>query len=266
MKFSFSTLGCPNWMWAEITSAALDLGYNGIELRGLGEDLYVPQIKIFQPENIAKTAAALKKQRLEISCVASDSLFHDKTQNVEETFPAYIDMAHALDCRHIRVLCDTWGHPGENVDLELAKKRLIALAPYAAERNVTLLVETNGVLSDTRVLKDFIESIAHPNVQVLWDINHPVRNFNEKPDVTWGNVGKYVRHLHLKDSVVEDGKLVYKMLGYGDLPIVGALKLLEDNGFDGYLSLEWTKRWNDELEDAGIVFAHFIYQIKRMLK
>jgi sugar phosphate isomerase/epimerase len=266
MKVSFSTLGCPNWMWNEITSAALDLGYNGIELRGLGDDLYVPQIKIFRPENIAKTAAALKKHGLEISCVASDSLFHEKSDDVESSFPAYIDLASAFDCKYIRVLCDTWGPPGENVDLELAKKRLIILAPRAAEKNVTLLVETNGVLSDTKVLKDFLESVAHPNIQALWDINHPVRNFGEAPAKTWENIGKYVKHIHLKDSFDDNGRTAYKMLGYGDLPIEEALRLLRSNGFDGYLSLEWTKRWNDELEDAGIVFAHFIYQIKKMMK
>ena len=55
MKFSFSTVGCPNWLWSEITAAALDLGYDGIELRGLGADLFVPEIKIFQPARRAAT-------------------------------------------------------------------------------------------------------------------------------------------------------------------------------------------------------------------
>ena len=38
MNLSFSTLGCPNWTWREIIAAAVDLRYNGIELRGIGED------------------------------------------------------------------------------------------------------------------------------------------------------------------------------------------------------------------------------------
>ena len=33
MKVSFSTLGCPEWSWAEITSMAKDLGFDGIEIR-----------------------------------------------------------------------------------------------------------------------------------------------------------------------------------------------------------------------------------------
>ncbi|NLG53192.1 MAG: sugar phosphate isomerase/epimerase, partial [Clostridiales bacterium] len=34
--------------------------------------------------------------------------------------------------------------------------------------------------------------------------------------------------------------------------------------YNGYLSLEWTKRWDKELEDAGIVFSHFAYMARRL--
>ena len=40
MKISFSTLGCPRWTWREITSAAVDLNYQGIEMRGIGRASY----------------------------------------------------------------------------------------------------------------------------------------------------------------------------------------------------------------------------------
>lgn len=34
MKFSFSTLACPGYTWADIYSMAKDLGFDGIEVRG----------------------------------------------------------------------------------------------------------------------------------------------------------------------------------------------------------------------------------------
>ncbi len=265
MKICFSTLGCPNWLWQEITSAALDLGYQGIELRGLGQDLYVPQAKIFLPENVAKTADALQKQHLDIACVSSDCLLHDKEADVENRCPAYINLASSLSCPYVRVLADSWGTVGDPIDDAFVIHRLKALAPYAADKGVTLLVESNGAFADSARLKSLIEAVAHPAVQVLWDINHPIRNFGETIDSTWSNIGKFVRHVHIKDSILVDGKLQYKMLGYGDLPMIPMLKILHENGYQGYLSLEWTKRWNDELEDAGIVFAHYSYQIKKML-
>ena len=40
MKLAFSTLGCPDFDWAEIYSMAKDFGFSGIEMRGLGGDIF----------------------------------------------------------------------------------------------------------------------------------------------------------------------------------------------------------------------------------
>ena len=40
MKIAFSTLGCPDFDWPDIYSMAKDLGFDGIEMRGLGDDLF----------------------------------------------------------------------------------------------------------------------------------------------------------------------------------------------------------------------------------
>jgi fatty-acyl-CoA synthase len=39
MKLAFSTLGCPDFSWNDIYSMAKDLGFNGIEIRGLGNEI-----------------------------------------------------------------------------------------------------------------------------------------------------------------------------------------------------------------------------------
>ena len=55
------------------------------------------------------------------------------------------------------------------------------------------------------------------------------------------------------------------MLTKGDLPVREMIGLLREKGYAGYLSLEWVKRWNRDLEDAGIVFAHYINKMKTLL-
>ena len=49
MKISFSTLGCPRWSWREILATACDLGYGGVEVRGVGNDISVPSIPWTKP-------------------------------------------------------------------------------------------------------------------------------------------------------------------------------------------------------------------------
>ena len=39
MKLSFSTLGCPDFNWSEIYSMARDFRFDGIEVRGIGDDI-----------------------------------------------------------------------------------------------------------------------------------------------------------------------------------------------------------------------------------
>ncbi len=263
MKISFSTLGCPNWMWGEIISVAKDLSFDGIELRGLGSDLFIPQAKMFSPERLSSTRDDIKNNNLEISCISTECKLYKSDFADVEKIRSYIDLASALGVKYIRLLGDKAPNPGD-VDVDIVYETLKMLIPYAEENDIILLVETNGVFADTSILRSLITRLDSPFVKVLWDINHPVRYFGETPDVTWRNIGEFVRHVHLKDSVSENGEISYKMLGYGTLPLHDALKILKREGYCGHLSLEWTKRWNSELEDAGIVFSHFAYMAKKL--
>ena len=47
------------------------------------------------------------------------------------------------------------------------------------------------------------------------------------------------------------------MLGDGDLPLHQMFDALLGIGYEGYVSLEWVKRWSEELSDAGVVFPRF---------
>mgnify|MGYP002798133703 CR=1 FL=1 len=51
MKLSLSTLGCPGWSWNEIFATAKDLGMNGIEVRGVANEMFAPAIPVFNQGN-----------------------------------------------------------------------------------------------------------------------------------------------------------------------------------------------------------------------
>ena len=40
MKLSFSTLACPEYSFSDMYAMAKDLGFDGIEVRGLGNDIF----------------------------------------------------------------------------------------------------------------------------------------------------------------------------------------------------------------------------------
>lgn len=265
MKFAFSTLGCPYWSWDEIVVAATDLGYDGIELRGLGKELYAPRMSIFWPEKKQQTMERLQRLNLQISCLTSACYLFEKEQQQQhrQTGCEYIDLAAAIGSPYIRVMGDLNPQPVWDIDDDFVADNLRYLAAYAEGKNVTVLLESNGAYADSARLAALMQSINSPAAGVLWDVHHPYRYNHETPPQTYGNLRPWLRYLHMKDSVELNGKTVYKMMGEGDVPNSEVLELLRQDNFAGFVSLEWVKRWNQNLSEPGIVFPRFINYVKR---
>ncbi|NLX77211.1 MAG: AMP-binding protein [Clostridiaceae bacterium] len=268
MKLAFSTLGCPNFSWAEIYSMAKDLGFDGIEIRGLGDDIFAVKAKPFTDEQLPKTVEKLKSLNLEIPCLSSGCCLkypEKEEENVAE-ITQYIILAGKLGTPFVRILADRNPEPEGEVDDDVILKVLGRLIPVAEKHNVTLLIETNGVYADTSRLCNLLNHAASDHVAALWDIHHPYRFANESPGETVKNLGAYIRYVHIKDSVAENGKIHYRMMGEGDLPIHDAMMALNSINYEGYITLEWVKRWAADLSDAGIVFPQFENYMRKYIK
>ena len=78
MKLAFSTLGCPDFDWSDIYSMAKDFGFDGIEMRGLGNDIFSVHAQPFRPDQIDKTIARLNRMHLEIPCLSTGCVLKDE--------------------------------------------------------------------------------------------------------------------------------------------------------------------------------------------
>lgn len=281
MKLAFSTLGCPDWSWVDIQAMARDLGFNGIEIRGLGQEIHALKARPFTEQELPQTLKRMKELELDLTCFSSNCClkFADRQREVLAEGFEYIDLAARAKVPYVRVLGDLAPEVQGEVDDTVVAGALKTLSDYAAYRQVTLLVETNGVYADTKRLAAMLASLGasatetditdganRPAVAVLWDLHHPWRFFQESPATTWSHIGKHVRYVHIKDSQMQQGRIRYKMLGEGDLPIREMLDILADNGYEGYVSLEWVKRWSKDLEDAAVVFPAFTYYMQQFLR
>ena len=275
MKLSFSTLACPGYSFSEIYSMAKDLGFDSIELRGVGVRDGMPNFDIaegltqaFGPERLEKTLRVLENTGLGISCVSCGCALRDR-ENAEDNLrevKIYIDACARIGCPYLRVLGDPGAAPTDGGDDEAVYAALAALAGYAAEKGVTLLVETNGVYSDTARLAKLLTRVANDSVAALWDVHHTFRYNGEQPETTVQNLGIYIKHVHIKDSVLRDGKISYCLMGEGDIPAEETVLALKSIDFSGCISLEWVKRWMPSLSDAGIVFPQFVDYMSRFVR
>ena len=268
MKIAFSTISCPEWSWGEIIATAKDLGYDGVELRGIEHQMYLPKAAPLSDDQLFKNKTHLHQIGLEIPCLSSACYLNgpDLESSLQEG-EEYIELAVKLGVPYIRVLGDNEITPGNKVFSRPQVKEGLQLLGRAAQiRGVTILIETNGHLADSRLLADLLEEVDEPGVGVLWDIHHPFRFFNETPATTTARLGKAIKFLHIKDSRMIGNELKYCMLGKGELPVRAALESLLSMGYNGWLSLEWIKKWNPNIEEPGIVLPHFISTIQRYLK
>ncbi|MEA4890433.1 MAG: AMP-binding protein [Clostridiaceae bacterium] len=268
MKIAFSTLGCPDFDWPDIYSMAKDFGFSGIEIRGLGREIFTVKAPPFTDKQLPQTIKLLAKLRLEIPCLSSGCClkFADQADRNYEEISAYILLAEKLGTPYVRILADLEPQAAGDVDDEVVLAQLRRLIPVAEAHKVTMLIETNGVYADTSRLCHLLEQAASDAVAALWDFHHPYRYAGEKPGKTVQNLGAFIKYVHVKDSAAIDGTIQYRMMGEGDLPIEEMMFALRSINYEGYISLEWVKRWAADLSDAGIVFPQFANYMSRYLE
>lgn len=243
-------------------SAAKDLGYSAIEIRGIEGEIYAPAIKELT-DDFPRTKELLDRTGIKIAMLTSGAALADhsvKGKSVDEA-KAYIDLAAKVGAEFVRVMSTDKPY-FDGGDIELCKKQFEEVVKYADGSGVTPLMETNGLFIDTALLSRFLDEVGGCG-GALWDVHHPYRFNDESVDTTIANLGSKIKYVHLKDSLIEKGKVSYRMMGYGDVPVKEAVAALRYNEYPGYYTLEWVKRWNKELEDAGIVFAHYAYFMKK---
>ncbi len=268
MKLGVSTLGCPQWTLTDILTRLPGYGYEGVELRGLGPDLDLTQSPAFAaPAALAQTRQAFADAGLAICGVDTSCTFTDpdpaaRIKQIEDGRRA-IDLAAALGAPTIRVF---GGGIGDESERPEAAKRvaeaLLELGGYAAQTNsVAVVLETHDAFSTGAQAAQALRQAIHPSVGALWDLHHPYRQ-GETPVETFAALGPYVKQTHVKDS--KPGG-TYCLLGEGDIPIPEMLRLLKDGGYDGWINLEWEKRWIPDLPDPEIAFPQYASRLREYL-
>jgi sugar phosphate isomerase/epimerase len=259
---AFSTLACPDWLWAQIVQKAVEYGYQGIELRGVEGEMDLTKAAPFTGSRMAATKRELRERGLAIPCLDTSCHFDqlDALQKNIDEGKRHIDLAVTLEASCIRVFGDRIAdsQSREKILAQVAEG-LLALAQYAEGTGVSVLLESHGDFAQTQNLLAVMEAVRHPQVGVLWDVHHPYRFFAEPLADTYQKLKRYIQHVHLKDSVTDEGGEVrYCLQGQGVLPLAEVLQLLRAGGYAGWIAFEWEKRWHPEIEEPEVALPDFV--------
>jgi sugar phosphate isomerase/epimerase len=269
LPLAFSTLGCPAWEWNKILDFAQLNGFAAIELRGLMGNLDLPASPEFAPARITQTKRQIADHGLKISDLGSSSEMHveDAAQRTKQMADArrFIDLAAALESPYVRVFGNELRGPREEVIARVADG-LHQLGAYAGPRGVTLVIESHGDFVDSSTLKEVLTRADSKYAALLWDAHHTSVEGHEQPEHTVAELGRWIRHTHLKDSVPAGKGRKYVLTGKGDVPIERQVVALRRIGYRGYYCFEWEKVWHPDLVEADIAFPDYARVVGGYLK
>ncbi|MCF0248350.1 MAG: AMP-binding protein [Synergistes sp.] len=264
MKLSFSTYGWHDKNWEDFCETAKDCGFSGIEVHNIHDPKLAEKNGIFDPVRANAAYRDMTEAGLTIPCIdtwhniSDEEIFGICCSEIRD----YIVTAKNLHIPYVRIGAKETGR-GYEAERDTALCVIEKMLPFAQESGVTLLVETIGPFSDTNKLCELLNNFACDDLAALWDMQHTFRNAGESPEDTVKNLGAYIKHVHLKDSVVIDGKNEYRLVTEGTLPIDAMMRSLYSLNYDGFISMEWSPEWMPEIEDLMLIGMHFVNTVTR---
>ncbi len=259
MKLAFSTLGCPNWTLKYAIEQAQKLGYRAIEIRGIKDRLRSDTIEELLPENRAETLSFAEEHGVAFCCLGASASFHEeekREENLEEALGA-VRLAAACGIPYVRVFGNNLVTGDEDAGIAGIAGQIRLLCDEARPFNVEILLEVHGDFNTGDRIMKTAAGVGRENFGIIWDIQHS----REDPMRFWKKTKHLVRHVHVKDSV--NGELCNT--GEGNLPVAKIVRMLESDGYTGFFSLEWEKRWHPELRDPAEEFPSYVQFMNRLV-
>jgi len=220
-QLALSTLGLPNHSLEQAADLAAEHGLTGLELRcapgqpvdtDLSDAARARAARVLADRGLTALSVA---GYIGIAAPGSDELIlaalHDQLR-----------LAADIGAAGVRVFPQGGDH-GPAADLR-AVRRLAAVAPYAAELGVRVLVETHDSHSGGRDLARVLSQVDHPAVGALWDSMHTWLA-GESVGETHAALAPWLAYVQVKDIAGHNDRTPLA-LGAGVLPLAELLRAL----------------------------------------
>lgn len=278
MKIAGHTMGTPELSLKQAVELFAKIGMDAVEI--VCQDGYKcglsPEIA---PDEVYFIKKMVEGTGLKVSCLtpyANDfnSLDKIKREKAINEIMNCIKIATILECPHIRIyggalLTGDTENIGEK--RKLLVKALRKLGDEAQKSNIHLIIENhfNTMTTTVERTQSIIEEINHNAVRILYDQANLAFIKGEDFKDAIRIQGKNIAYVHVKDLIFTNPNAEFKasdvthvsaeerivrsrIPGEGILPWPEIIKLLIENGYDGYFSLEYERRWHpDDLPIAA---------------
>jgi len=278
-KIAGHTMGTPEYTVLEALELFKKIGLDGAEIvvqddyrSGLPTECCEAQL-----EEVKKKAEELGIRIIALTPYNSkfNSLDEEIRQLELDGIRRVIGYAKYLGAEYIRIYAGNYA--GNETDPDGKKweqliRSMKELGVEAEKAGVTLVMENhfNTMTVSARQSMDAAVQIDHPAVGILYDQANLTFTLQEDYEEALGIQADRVRYVHVKDLEFKEGNTAFvsdevshpkeedrnvytRIVGEGSLKWPQILQLLHDKGYNGWLSLEYERRWHpDDIPDASI--------------
>ena len=264
-RIAFSTLAFPDADLATAVSLGRSWGYAGVELRLIDGELIDPAMPAESRARVKRTLASAG-----LPAVAVDSSIRLTGEDPGPGLRQFLELASDWEAPLVRVFGGALpgDEPGRRARLEAAARVLGEAAPAAERLGVAIGLETHDAFSASAVVAELLALVDSTAVGAVWDSHHPHRMGERAADV-WANLGPRILLAQVKDARPDAGRddgwqLV--LLGDGEVPVRDMLDLLSAGGYQGWLSVEWEKRWHPEIAAPEVALPQHLAMLRGWVK
>ncbi|HET7560319.1 MAG TPA: sugar phosphate isomerase/epimerase family protein [Limnochordia bacterium] len=240
MKLALQLGLIPGRTPGEKVAWAADHGVEGIEISAGN----------YPPDRIAQALADFKESKVPVVSICGNPSFdfldpdRRKRQTSIDQCKQYLQLASDLGGVG-QIVPPIFGGPripdltpykdAITLEKELLVEIAADLADYAAERNVTLLLEPLNRYEQHLLRRqadgvEICERVNRPGIAIIADFFHMHIEETNTPE-TIRACGKWIKHVHLADNTRQEP-------GTGDIDWVAGMQALRAIGFTGYMAYE----------------------------
>lgn len=291
MKIAGHTMGTPEYTVTEAIELFHKIGADGVEI--VIQDGYHSGLpRDCSEELLSEVKCCAEKNSVEIICLTPyNSYFNSLNETIRQKeikdIKKVMDYCEYLGARYIRIYGGNLG-AGDTDRIKEKREKLIESMRYlgrlAIEKGVTLVIENhfNTMAVSAEQSAALIREINCPAVRILYDQANLTFTENEGYQEAIAIQQQYVSYMHVKDLVFKEGvafvssevshpdeseRNVYtKIVGEGMIEWPEILNRVKEQGYDGWLSLEYERRWHpNDIPDASIGMKQSIDYLRTIL-
>lgn len=278
-KIAGHTMGTPEYTVTEAIQLFHNIGLDGAEI--VVQDNYKCGIPTeCSEEKLQEVRRKAEEMGIKIIALTPyNSYFNSLDEEVRhkelEGIRKVIGYAKYLGAKYIRIYAGNYAATDTDSDGRKKEKLIESmkeLGEDAKAAGVTLVMENhfNTMTVSARQSMDVAEAVNHPNVGILYDQANLTFTLQEDYEEAIAIQMDRVKYVHVKDldfksenhefisdevshPKEEDRNVVTRIVGQGCIKWPKILQNMHDKGYDGWLSLEYERRWHpDDIPDARV--------------